>query len=238
VPNRGNDKYMQKQELERPTKPFMVEGAQMIFEMGDFEFSDQDTLLEEQLRAYRVKTYSRHGWANTYESRVGDHDLDAMVLALLGIELKYGLTKVPEKGLLRSSVEYVAAFGMGDRVPNAPKDYIGGKTTQSPREVMQEKANVPSRAMPQVGNMGGAGIHTQINRNGMGTPVSYIDYGSDGTPSTTGQRRSANFAAAGAQGAANGGHVPSRTNMFRGIRGSGMGTTGGRRPSGKGLYTR
>ena len=241
VPNRGNDKYLQKQELERPTKPFMVEGAQMVLEMGDFEFSDGDTLLEEQLRAYRVKTYSRHGWANTYESRVGDHDLDALVLALLGVELKFGLTKIADRGPRHSSVEYVAAFGLGTPTPNAPKDYIGGTTIQSPREAMQEKANVPSRAVMPSGNMGAAGVRNVIGKGAMGAPVSYIEY-PGGPPASAGQRRSANFGAASAQGATNGGNIPSRTSMFRnGGRAMGMGATGGGRrgpANGKGLYTR
>ena len=241
VPNRGNDKYLQKQELERPTKPFMVEGAQMVLEMGDFEFSDEDKLLEEQLRAYCVKTYSRHGWANTYHSRCGDHDLDALILALLGIELKFGLTKIPEKGLRHSSVDYVAAFGLGVGQPLRPKDYVNGEVAQSPRDAMRQKGNVPSRAVPTTGNMGGAGQRNVIGKGSMGAPVSYIEY-PDGPPAPAGARRSANFGASGGQGAANGGNVPSRTGMFRGARGFGIGLASGsgtRGPrNGRGLYTR
>ena len=81
------------EELKRMTKPFMVEGAVLSFEQRLVEFSDTDVVLEEQLRAYRVKTYSRHGYANTYvaDGGVGDHDLDAFMLAMMAVEQKYGL---------------------------------------------------------------------------------------------------------------------------------------------------
>jgi hypothetical protein len=149
VPNRPDSRYKDNEELERPTKPFMVEGAQMVVEMGDFEFASDDKILEDELRAYRVKTYSRHGWANTYHSKVGDHDLDATILALLGIELKYGLTKVPERTPSKTTVLYAAGFGTGsaragdDPIRSAP-------APQNPRQAAQRKGDVPSRQMPQV----------------------------------------------------------------------------------------
>jgi hypothetical protein len=149
VPNRPDSRYKDNEELERPTKPFMVEGAQMVVEMGDFEFASDDKILEDELRAYRVKTYSRHGWANTYHSKVGDHDLDATILALLGIELKYGLTKVPERTPSKTTVLYAAGFGAGPARPG--EDPIrSAPAPQNPRQAAQRKGDVPSRQMPQV----------------------------------------------------------------------------------------
>ena len=92
IPRRGKFKYLRQDDLDRRTKPFMVEGAVAVLEQHLFEFSDKDTTLDSQMRAYRVKTWSAHGHANTYEAgREGDHDLDATLLALLGIELEFGL---------------------------------------------------------------------------------------------------------------------------------------------------
>lgn len=92
IPKRGHQKFVKLEEEKRMTKPFMVEGAVMCLEQGLFNFAEDDDILDLQLRAYRVKTWSLHGYANTYDSGdVGDHDLDATMLALLGIELKYGL---------------------------------------------------------------------------------------------------------------------------------------------------
>jgi hypothetical protein len=137
-------------------------------------------------------------------------------------------------------VDYVAAFGLGVGQPLRPKDDVNGEVPQSPREAMQQRGNVPSRAVPTTGNMGGAGQRNVIGKGSMGAPVSYIEY--PGGAPAAGPRRSANFGASGAQGAANGGNIPSRTGMFRGARGFGIGLTGGsgnRGPrNGRGLYTR
>jgi len=92
VPKREGSKYLQDHELERPTKPFMVEGFVIAMEKCLFEFSDEDFTLEQQMRDYRIKAYSRHGWATQYESKSGDHDLDATMLAMLAVEMEHGLT--------------------------------------------------------------------------------------------------------------------------------------------------
>lgn len=143
VPNRGNSKYLDKEEEKRRTKPFMVEGAVMCLENGLFEFSDIDDILDAQFRAYKVKTWSQHGFANTYEAgREGDHDLDATMLALLGIELKYGITAVPISQRL-AQITYAAALGSG---PSNPVD--DAKKAAEIRQRAQETSQVPSRQVP------------------------------------------------------------------------------------------
>lgn len=144
VPNRGNSKYLDKEEEKRRTKPFMVEGAVMCLENGLFEFSDVDDLLDAQLRAYRVKTWSQHGFANTYEAgREGDHDLDATMLALLGIELKYGLTAVPISQRL-AQVAYTGGIGAG---PNNPTE--NAQRALEARQRAVESSQIPTRQMPE-----------------------------------------------------------------------------------------
>lgn len=142
VPNRGHSKYLDEDEEKRRTKPFMVEGAVMCFENGLFEFSDVDDLLDAQLRAYRVKTWSQHGFANTYEAgREGDHDLDATMLALLGIELKYGITAAPREQRM-AHIAHAAAFGSG------PTDtFDAAKKASEERQRAQEVSHVPTRQM-------------------------------------------------------------------------------------------
>jgi len=152
VPKRGYEKYLQKQQLERRTKPFMVEGAVMCLEQGLFEFSEEDQILEEQLRAYRVKTWSQHGWANTYEAgAVGDHDLDAVMLALLGIELKYGLFKSDARAR-RATVDHLPDFNVPELDPffnrdRKEKDDPG--LTEEKRELLRAVRGVPSRTVPR-----------------------------------------------------------------------------------------
>ena len=201
VPNRGDSKYKDDEELQRPTKPFMVEGAQMVVEMGDFEFASDDKILEDQLRAYRVKTYSRHGWANTYHSKVGDHDLDATVLALLGIELKYGLTRIPERMPSGTKILYAAGFGAGSVLSEA--DPIrSAPTPQTPREAAQRKGEIPSRQIPQVAYKGGGSKPAGVSSDMFGNVRSFIAQPGGLRPGMQNAGRSA---------------VPSRTAMFRGI---------------------
>jgi hypothetical protein len=143
VPNRGNSKYIDQDEEKRRTKPFMVEGAVMCIENGLFEFSDTDDLLDAQFRAYRVKTWSQHGFANTYDcGKEGDHDLDATMLALLGIELKYGITAQPRERRL-AQIAHVAQLGGG---PTNPVE--GAVRAAESRKRAEEASQVPSRALP------------------------------------------------------------------------------------------
>jgi hypothetical protein len=143
VPNRGNSKYIDEDEEKRRTKPFMVEGAVMCLENDQFEFSDQDDVLDSQFRAYRVKTWSQHGFANTYDcGKEGDHDLDATMLALLGIELKYGLTAVPQARHM-AWVAYTGGIGAG------PSDNAESATRAAEaRQRAQETSAIPSRQVP------------------------------------------------------------------------------------------
>lgn len=144
VPNRGDTKYLDKEEVKRRTKPFMVEGAVMVFEQGLIQFADNDDLLDAQLRAYRVKTWSQHGFANTYEcGKEGDHDLDALMLALLGIELQYGLFFAPPIKRV-AQVAHVAELGGG------PSDrYQEATRAAEIRERLKDASQIPSRQLPE-----------------------------------------------------------------------------------------
>ena len=142
VPNRGNSKYIDKEEEKRRTKPFMVEGAVMCLEGGLFQYSDADAILDAQLRAYRVKTWSQHGFANTYEcGKEGDHDLDATMLALLGVELKYGITAIPVQQRIAQIAHGTLGGGPSDTVKDAQR-------AAEARQRAIESSQVPSRQMP------------------------------------------------------------------------------------------
>lgn len=144
VPNRGTTKYLDKEEDKRRTKPFMVEGAVMCLENELFQFSDIDDLLDAQLRAYRVKTWSQHGFANTYEAgKEGDHDLDATMLALLGIELRYGLTAVPISQRV-ARVAYASGLGSG---PSSSVD--NAQRAVEARKRAEDSSQIPTRQMPE-----------------------------------------------------------------------------------------
>jgi hypothetical protein len=136
---RAIPKGEEKDEFEkRRTKPYMVDTTVMAFEHHYVEFSDDDHILEEQLRGYRVKTYSVNGWANTYtaEGRVGDHDLDAFMLAMLGVEQKFGLLATKESYQRLATVSYVSTFG----VPNS--SFASGMKQK------RELVGAPERSQP------------------------------------------------------------------------------------------
>lgn len=143
-PNRDPRKPPAKEELDRPTKPFMVEGAVMRFEQQLIEFSDDDVLLDEQLRAYRVKTYSQHGWANTYHApgSIGDHDLDAFMLALLAIEIRYGFYATQQGYRKLAQISHSAGFGIPETCSPAFSDTIVNEG-----DLVRTASGVPSRQL-------------------------------------------------------------------------------------------
>lgn len=205
VPNRGNTKYLDKEEDKRRTKPFMVEGAVMCLENGFFEFSDVDDILDAQLRAYRVKTWSQHGFANTYEAgKEGDHDLDATMLALLGVELKYGLTAISKQQRL-AQIAYANGIGSG------PSDIAAAAQKASEdRQRAQEISQVPTRQLPEKQDdtapkvvLPGQTSHIVIPGRARGNRVSRV-------PSRTGSFRQMD--------AGNRSGVPSRTQPLGPIR--------------------
>ena len=105
----------------KPAKPFMIENAVRYFEHGIVELSKHDEELEMELLGYVVERRTQSG-APVYaqgNKRVGDHVLDAMVLALLAFTMEY-----TEFGqiLTRSYVSFGASFGEGSgkRATGAP----------------------------------------------------------------------------------------------------------------------
>jgi hypothetical protein len=142
---KSGSRYIEKEEVKRRTKPFMVEGAVMRFELQTIKFSDDDTVLDSQLRGYRVKNYSQDGFANTYttEGGVGDHDLDAFMLALLAVEMTHGLYATPDSYRRHlATISHAGSWGVA-LTPSA--------TPKSAPEVLEEKkvASGIARRMPK-----------------------------------------------------------------------------------------
>jgi hypothetical protein len=154
VPNRDPDsKYLPEDDdqLKRATKPFMVEGCVMAFEGELVQFSAEDKLLEEQLRGYRVKNWTKSDVANSYEtdSESGDHDLDAFMIAMLLIELKYGLWHTPETMKRLAQIAHVSGWGIaGSPTVAAPS------STAQKILAKQESNHIPSRVTGQGPKLG------------------------------------------------------------------------------------
>jgi hypothetical protein len=159
VPNReiGEKKVKtDEDEIKRRTKPFMVEGTVMAFEQELVDLSaDDDKLLESQMRGYRVKTWSSHGIPASYETDAesGDHDLDAFMLAMLGIEIEYGLFRTKEAVRRLAQIVHVSGWGLGSssavKSPSLPANSpIAPPAEVDPKSIANARNGVQKRSMP------------------------------------------------------------------------------------------
>jgi len=104
------------------------------------------------MRGYRVKTWSAHGMPASYETdaETGDHDHDAWVLAMLGIEINYGLYQTVEAVRRLAQIFHVASWGSGPGMA-APADPIMSDEPTTPEEAnrsaLRNRSGVPSRAI-------------------------------------------------------------------------------------------
>jgi hypothetical protein len=207
VPNREPGEKKKKSdkdqdEEKRRTKPFMVEGAVMAFEQEIVELStEDDKLLIEQMRGYRVKTWSSHGIPASYETDAesGDHDLDAFMLAMLGIEIEYGLYHTVESVRRLAQIVHVASWGAGGGLPTAaparkPTSEVAAGPPPSPeqqsenlRQALRDRAGIPSRVQ-------------QLSR---------------GAPRVAYSGRGMAYVTPGSNPQQSGGRIPSRTDFLR-----------------------
>jgi replicative DNA helicase len=81
---------MTKRPIKKHAKPFMVENAVRFFEERRIEISAFDMALRNQLENYIIKHRTTAGVPvyGLIEERIGDHRLDAMMLALVGYKLE------------------------------------------------------------------------------------------------------------------------------------------------------
>ena len=144
VPNRNHIEKRtpdDEETFEGRTKPFMVEGCVMAFEMDLVQISNEDRILEEQLRAYKVTNYTPGGVARTFETNkdIGDHDLDAFMLAMMAIELKYGLFHTPDTLKRVAQITYSSGFGL----QSTTTDF------STVKNIRQEQLGATSRSLPE-----------------------------------------------------------------------------------------
>lgn len=81
------DPYTYKKD-KKPLKPFMVNNSVMVFERNKMVFNPNDKRLVQQFEQYRIKNISSTGLP-TYDDK-NEHMVDAINLALLTFEQKYG----------------------------------------------------------------------------------------------------------------------------------------------------
>lgn len=78
-----------KQDIEKPSKPFLVENSVRRFEKKSIKFSKYDTQMEAELRGYVIDHITSTG-TPVYKQgneKIGDHNLDALNLSLVAFTL-------------------------------------------------------------------------------------------------------------------------------------------------------
>lgn len=79
------------EKVKKEVKAYMVENAVRMFERGIFSFPKTDETLKDQLGGYIIQRRTQLGKPvyGPREDRIGDHRLDAMMLAFLGFHLEF-----------------------------------------------------------------------------------------------------------------------------------------------------
>jgi hypothetical protein len=202
VPNREVGERANKNdenEIKRATKPFMVEGTVMALEQELVEISaDDDKVLIDQIRGYQVKSWSTHGVPASYmtDAESGDHDLDAYMLAMLGIEIEYGLFRTKEAVRRLAQIAHVAGWGLGASRPAAPSSSL---PSTSPAELPEDTKQAFARrnGIPQRSVLPAPTHQGRILHNGRGA------IGASSQPGASTSRvpsRTANFGSRGGTG--------------------------------------
>lgn len=95
-----------KQKVKKPGKPYIVNNAVRVLESGFLEISKYDKLLIQQMEGYHIHHISPKGLP-VYEpdEKVGDHCLDALMLALLGFHLEYSSLAKPKMAQSMSLID-------------------------------------------------------------------------------------------------------------------------------------
>jgi len=102
-----------KQPISKPSKPFLVENTVRWFETGTLHYSENDDKLEKQLLSYIVDHVTSTGSPvyKTSDPKIGDHALDALMLALVGYTLEKTLFGKPSY-----SVDFQFAGRFGEKI--------------------------------------------------------------------------------------------------------------------------
>jgi hypothetical protein len=115
-------------------KPYMVEASVRYFERGMISFPSSDDILLKQLHGYNIAKVNASGMPIYESGPAGDHDLDAFMLALLGLEIEYG------EHTSRNYSSSIAFSGrIGERVDNTGQpeavaiEEVVSSATQRPR---------------------------------------------------------------------------------------------------------
>lgn len=130
------------QKVKKDTKSYMIENSVRMFEREIFIFPKSDDTLKKQLAGYIIQRRTPTGKPvfGPREDRIGDHRLDAMMLAFLGFHLEFS-------SLVRAEFITKIAFASNLRGPKKERPLPGEVVVVNPHE---QKENHPrNKLMPE-----------------------------------------------------------------------------------------
>jgi hypothetical protein len=125
-----------KQPIKKAAKPFLVENTVRKFERGVFRYPKSDDLFTKQLLGYIVDHTTVAGLPvyKASDETVGDHDLDAVLLALVAFTLE-----TTELGKPKYSIDFAFSGKIGERV--IPKEPDAGWISVTDTKKVDPRAN-------------------------------------------------------------------------------------------------
>ena len=133
-----------KQMVKKDMKPYMIENAVRMFERGLFNFPKSDNILKDQLAGYIIQRRTQLGKPvfGCREERIGDHRLDAMMLAFLGFHVEFS-------ELLKLHFTSKIAFAGNLRGPRKERPEVGDGDTVVKNPQAEKNKNPRQRLMPE-----------------------------------------------------------------------------------------
>lgn len=159
--------------IKKAAKPYLVQSSVRKFEDEMFEISMHDKLLEQQLSHYEIANVSPTGMPSYKMSKanLGDHRLDAMMLSIVGLRIKYG--NEDKRNMVVDKVTYIGqkkseTFKRDIKPRNEFEDMIFNNTEffviKNRDEKDPKRGPVPSRSVaptPQRTRSSLPGIHSR-----------------------------------------------------------------------------
>lgn len=127
-----------KQPIKKPAKPFLVENTVRKFEHGVFSYPKSDSLLTKQLNGYIVDHTTTSGVPvyKASDETVGDHDLDALMLAFVAFTLE-----TTDFGKPKFSIDFAFSGKIGEKV--TPTEMPGFIVVKNDRKIDERAHNRP-----------------------------------------------------------------------------------------------
>ena len=150
--------------ISKPAKAFLVENAVRRFETSSIHFPETDKVLENQLQNYIIDRITQAGTPvyKPQEEAIGDHTLDAVMLALVA----FTLTKTPLGApIYTNDIAFTGQFGQ-----KVSQDYGPGELI-----ITNDKSPNRQTTKPDLNRTGGIVTEQRIIGKGTEIPANHLN---------------------------------------------------------------